>query len=452
MSANVNGLRLADLADCFEGVVPALVATADADGRPNLSYLSQVVRVGDEHVALSNQFFGKTAANLRQNPRAALLLVDGRTGQQYRLRAVWLRTESDGSLFERVDAQLRAGITQTGMAKVMRLRGVDIYRVERIDRVPAPPPEEAIAAPPPASLEAVAALAGAIAAAEEVEDLLDALLDGLSARFPRTGILVLAHDEHRGVLATVASHGFPAAGIGSEVAPGSGTIGVAAADRRPVRITDMSRVRRMTAAVRASGPAGDDVRQIPLPGLPGSLSQIAMPLLAQGRLHGVLYAESDRRMAFDAADEALFRIVAGQTANALAALEAPPREPAPAPGPADAASRNRPGAPDTEIRIVHHRYDDSVFIDNGYVIKGLPGRLLVCMLELHLREGRTEFSNRELRLVEALKLPPLKDNLETRLLLLRRRLDEKRLPVTLHRIGRGRLRLDLRGRPVIEQP
>jgi hypothetical protein len=48
------GLR--DLGACFEGVIPSILATASADGVPNVSYLSHVEFVDDAHVALSNQF------------------------------------------------------------------------------------------------------------------------------------------------------------------------------------------------------------------------------------------------------------------------------------------------------------------------------------------------------------------------------------------------------------
>ena len=67
---------LADLQACFEGAIPAIIATASADGVPNVTYLSRVTLVDDERVALSNQFFSKTAKNLVENPRASVLVLD----------------------------------------------------------------------------------------------------------------------------------------------------------------------------------------------------------------------------------------------------------------------------------------------------------------------------------------------------------------------------------------
>ena len=71
-------------------------------------------------------------------------------------------------------------------------------------------------------------------------------------------------------------------------------------------------------------------------------------------------------------------------------------------------------------------------------------------LRCFLREGRTEFSNREIRLSDELRLPEYKDNLETRLLLLRRRLEDKRAPIRIERVGRSRIRLGLSGPFILE--
>ena len=57
----MSALVLADLVRCFQGVIPCVVATADASGVPNVTYVSHLYLVDAKHVALSRQFFNKTA-------------------------------------------------------------------------------------------------------------------------------------------------------------------------------------------------------------------------------------------------------------------------------------------------------------------------------------------------------------------------------------------------------
>ena len=75
------------------------------------------------------------------------------------------------------------------------------------------------------------------------------------------------------------------------------------------------------------------------------------------------------------------------------------------------------------------------------------------MLQAYTREGRVDFSNRELRRDPAIGLPDITDNLEARLILLARRLAERGGGLRLEKTGRGRLRLHV-GRRVslIESP
>ena len=75
---------LRDISACFEGIVPAEIATASADGVPNVTHLSRVHMVDDERVALSNQFFSKTMQNLAVNPRACVVVIDPLTYDSYR--------------------------------------------------------------------------------------------------------------------------------------------------------------------------------------------------------------------------------------------------------------------------------------------------------------------------------------------------------------------------------
>ena len=128
-------IALSDLGPCFEGIVPATIATAAADGTPNVTRLSKLDVVDDEHVAVSNQFFSKTSANVAENPRASIVVIDPRDYSQYKLTAVFERTERRGPLFDRLHREVEAVAALTGMTGVFRLRAADVYRVLEVERV-----------------------------------------------------------------------------------------------------------------------------------------------------------------------------------------------------------------------------------------------------------------------------------------------------------------------------
>ena len=150
--------------------------------------------------------------------------------------------------------------------------------------------------------------------------------------------------------------------------------------------------------------------------------------------------ESDRPVAFTPLDEAILTAVAAVVANAIESdrarerldTEAAPIAPAPAPAP--------PAGEHTTL-VRFFAVDGSTFLDGDYLIKGVAGRILWALLGHHAREGRTEFTNREVRLDPTLELPEFRDNFESRLILLKRRLDEREAPIRIEKTGRGRFRL-----------
>ena len=91
--------------------------------------------------------------------------------------------------------------------------------------------------------------------------------------------------------------------------------------------------------------------------------------------------------------------------------------------------------------IRHYTADHSVFVDGDYLIKGVAGAILWKLLREQLEQGRTEFTNREMRLDATLGLPDISENLEARLILLQKRLTERCLFLGLEKTGRGRFRL-----------
>lgn len=423
--------------DCLEGVVPAVIATCAPDGTPNVSLLSQVHYVDSAHVALTYQFFNKTRQNVLANPFAAVMVVDPGTAAKYRLELEYLATETSGPLFESMKAKLAGIASHTGMQGVFRLLGADIYRVRDIA------PIAGAVLPRRAErrnlLSAVRRLGADLGACGELAELFDRTLAGLATLFGIAQGMLLMFDETGGRLYTVASLGYAASGIGSEVALGDGVIGVAARERTPIRITHMtteySYGRAARESARRSGVTWAETTAIPFPGLEAPASQLAVPIAAGGRLLGVLFAESAEDMAFGYDDEDALAVVAGQLGMMIEALcyrgvvEDPP---------AVQAAIRKTGKP---VLIRHYPADDSVFIDHDYLIKGVAGAIFWRLVREHVTAGRTEFSNRELRLAPELRLPEASENLEARLILLERRLAERCGFIRIEKTGRGRFRL-----------
>jgi hypothetical protein len=445
-------LSIDPLRPCLEGTIPAVIATCASDGTPNVAFLSQVEYVDSQHLALSFQFFNKTRRNVLANPHVEMLVIHPRTGGLWRLQAHYLRTETEGPLFERMKAKLAGIASQSGMADVFRLLGSDVYRVEAIEEVTRAEHEL-----PPEPCNRLAALRRAserLAACGDLASLFETTFDVLAEGFGVTHAMLLLPDDAGQKLYTVASRGYEASGVGSEIPLGVGVIGVAAQARTAIRINHMTLAygysRAIRERMRALGQAGSLEAEIDFPGLPEPHSQLALPLDCCAGSTGVLFVESMEDLRFGWDDEDALAAIAHQVGMMMRALQGTADAPSSACEACEPASAEpaKPIAQGKPLRVRHFEADGSVFLDNDYLIKGVAGRIVWHLLNAHEREGRREFSNRELRLAGSIGLPELGDNLEARLHLLTRRLDERAAPVRLARTGRGRFRIDI-ARPLV---
>jgi hypothetical protein len=450
-------LRLADLKRCLQGVIPSVIATADARGVPNVTYLSQVYYVDDRHVALSCQFFNKTRRNLDENPIAAVEMYDPLTLEAYRLRLRFIRSEKSGPLFDTMALRIDAIASHTGMSGVFRLIAADVFEVESLERVAGFQTQPTEIATEGSSLEGVRTelrglqwVSERVNRAADLESLLHVVLEALDEYFGFAHSSVLLVDAATGRLVTLASRGYGASGVGAEVAIGEGVIGMVAQERRVLRMTTLDADLRYGRAIRREMDSADPRRaaqEIPLPGLRDAQSLLAIPLAIGSRLIGVLSCDDRDAMRFGEWHEAYLEIIGNQialgidrmlnrpddaTEGAAASSAAPPAAPLPT---TKAAAEPRRTA---RHRFTYYRTDDAIFVDDEYLIRNVPARILWKVLSEAQCAGRTEFSNREMRLDPGLGLPPVKDNFESRLILLRQRLREKCPDLQLVPTGRGR--------------
>jgi adenylate cyclase len=448
-------------ARCFQGVIPALIGTCAADGTPNCTYLSQVFSIDDTHVALSCQFFNKTKQNVLENPYASLQLYDPVSFDAYQLELRFERAETAGPLFDTMKLRIEAIASHTGMTGVFKLISSDIYEVlscKKLEGFLEPSTIEIGSVAEPlvgarSELRGLQLVSQRLCRVGRLDELLNTLLQTLEEAFGFEHSMVLLTDETGARLYTVASRGYGEQGIGAEVKLGEGLIGAVAAQRKLLRVSGVEEELRYGRAIRAAvnqSAGRRDLRpEIALPGLPDAQSHLALPLVSGERLLGVLAVESRKRLGFDEWDEAFLEIVANQVAVSLDNVLL--REQGEDETGSSHVSAAAPKTGERTLRFRFFRNDDCVFVGDEYLIRNVPGRILWKILRAYHDSGRTEFSNRELRLDPWLGLPAVRDNLESRLVLLRKRLEQKCPELTLASTARGHFRLEARCQLALEE-
>jgi hypothetical protein len=425
---NETSFQLEDLWACFQGIVPAALSTCAADGTPNITFISQIHYVDSAHVAISFQFFNKTHHNIRENPFACAVALDPRTFHAYRFRLRFDHSESTGPLFEAMSLQLQAVASYSGMTDVFRLLAADVYevlgveRLEGFTRLPAPNTSERSSRLfVDAGLVSLRLIAERLNKALLLDEVLESSLQLLEEQFGFQHSIILLADDQNAKLLTIASHGYPENGVGSEVGMGEGLIGMVARARRTLYLSAMDHGLRYARAVRdraeAEGRTEAIAREISLPGLPD-----ADPL------------------AFLTRENTLLTTIGSHLATAIDQLSRETDE-----APMERTGRQAPRSPSqsgSTRRFTFFQKDDCICVDGDYLIRNIPARILWRLLKQYRDEGRVEFTNRELRMDSWLGLPEVKDNLETRLILLRRRLEQKCPDVRLVQRSRGRFALE----------
>lgn len=117
----------------LQGAMPSVLATVDDQGNPNVSYISQVYFVDDNHLAISNQFFNKSIRNIHSNGKATINIVRTDTLKSWYVKLKHEHTETEGELFDDMKMQLEAIASMSGMEDIFELKASEVFEVLSIE-------------------------------------------------------------------------------------------------------------------------------------------------------------------------------------------------------------------------------------------------------------------------------------------------------------------------------
>ncbi len=119
----------------MKGIIPSTMATCNLEGVPNISYISQLYYVDENHVAISNQFFNKTIRNIQENPLACVNIVSPEDFSMWVLDLKYSHSETESDLFEQMEMQLEAIASMQGMEDVFKLKAAEVFTLLFVNKI-----------------------------------------------------------------------------------------------------------------------------------------------------------------------------------------------------------------------------------------------------------------------------------------------------------------------------
>ena len=113
--------------ELFEKVNTVAVATSTSDGTPNVVPVGAKKIIDDETVLISDQFFNKTVANMKSNPRVSVTFWEGHEG--YQLKGT-VTIETRGKRYEETARWIEDLGAKAGFP--LKSKGAVILKIEEI--------------------------------------------------------------------------------------------------------------------------------------------------------------------------------------------------------------------------------------------------------------------------------------------------------------------------------
>ena len=113
--------------ELFAKVPTAILATASGDGAPNAVPVGAKKIIDSETILISDQFFNKTLANLKANPKVAVSFWDGYEG--YQIKGT-VTIETSGKRYEETAAWIEDMGNKAGFP--LKSKGAVILKIDEI--------------------------------------------------------------------------------------------------------------------------------------------------------------------------------------------------------------------------------------------------------------------------------------------------------------------------------
>ena len=113
----------------FESQAIVTLATASAKGEPNVVPIGAKKVLDDETILISDQYFRKTIANLKENPQASLTFWDAGTGESYQIKGT-VTIETSGRMFEETAAWIEELARKINAP--MKSKGAIVLKIKEI--------------------------------------------------------------------------------------------------------------------------------------------------------------------------------------------------------------------------------------------------------------------------------------------------------------------------------
>ena len=164
-------------------------------------------------------------------------------------------------------------------------------------------------------LEIVQRVAVALNASNEVKTIALLMLQLMEEYFDFQHSILLVLRPEEGLLEVVATHGYEVDNLGKTIRVGMGVIGMVAKKQRLMRMANLGAQRKYMQAISKN--TGNEAVAGQIVGLPDAESQVAIPMMAEDRLLGVLSIESKKINFYNPQDETLVTTLANLGAVSL---------------------------------------------------------------------------------------------------------------------------------------